>query len=360
MGVFPQKKARFYTYICRNMTHFRQFTRSQLPAYQYVYGNKMASGVCLQNIFDYSPFGTPLDGRTMQGDAYRYGFNGMEKDDEVKGGGNSYDFGARIYDPRLGQWLSLDPLVTKYPALTPYGFCSNNPIIFIDFDGKDFVLSTNYTYDGTTTPTNIHQLGNTSLDKTNPLALQYNETTKEFDFTLNVNVQFTSNFTSSGGGSMEKVNPGLYREVKAHEDGHVQQFFEAAKKNISVTINVGGEPVTYSGRPDQVLTKAYNAFDVKLKTETQAKINNGDFIVQTEVDAYMKSETDKFMTTTFKDLQEKVVKKIGENIQKGMAGNKEDDANNRAAKKLGAGTIKYINRKKEIKSNTGSGKTLSY
>jgi RHS repeat-associated protein len=323
-------------------------------------GTVDAYRVCLQNVTDYSPFGVSLDGRTIEGDFYRRGFNGMEKDDEVKGDGNSYDFGARIFDARIGRWLSLDPLMTKYPALTPYGFCSNDPIIFIDFDGKDFVLSTNYTYDGTTTPTNIHQLGNTSLDKTNPLALKYNATTKEFDFTLNVNVQFTSNFTSSGGGSMEKVNPGLYREVKAHEDGHVQQFFEAAKKNIEVTINVGGEPVTYSGRPDQVLTKAYNDFDVKLKAETQAKINYGDFKDQAEVDAYMKTETDKFMTTTFKDLHEMVVNKIGENIQKGMAGNMEDDANNRAAKKLGAETIKYINRKKEIKSNTGSGKTLNY
>ncbi|MEZ4721108.1 MAG: RHS repeat-associated core domain-containing protein [Flavobacteriales bacterium] len=70
---------------------------------------------------------------------YRYGFNGMERDDEVKGTGNSYDFGARIQDPRLGRWLSLDPLAAKYPSMSPYNFGANNPIFFIDYDGRDII-----------------------------------------------------------------------------------------------------------------------------------------------------------------------------------------------------------------------------
>src|SRR5690606_35298 len=69
-------------------------------------------------------------------DNYRFGFNGQEKDNEVKGVGNSLDFGARIYDSRLGRWMSLDPLATKYPSLTPYNFTGNNPIFFVDRDGK--------------------------------------------------------------------------------------------------------------------------------------------------------------------------------------------------------------------------------
>jgi RHS repeat-associated protein len=60
----------------------------------------------------------------------------MEKDDEIKGAGNSYDFGARIYDPRLGRWLSLDPLAAKYPSYTPYSFVDNSPTVFVDPDGK--------------------------------------------------------------------------------------------------------------------------------------------------------------------------------------------------------------------------------
>ena len=70
---------------------------------------------------------------------YRFGFNGMEKDNEVKGIGNSMDFGARIYDSRLGKWLSTDPLQKKYPSLSPYNFVANNPIMFIDPDGRYIV-----------------------------------------------------------------------------------------------------------------------------------------------------------------------------------------------------------------------------
>jgi RHS repeat-associated protein len=119
------------------MTHFRQSTRSQLLAYQYAYGNKTASGVCMQNTTDYSPFGVTLDGRTMQGNGYRYGFNGKERDNEVKGIGAQYDYGFRIYDPRLGRFLSVDPLTSSYPWNSTYVFAENNPIRFIDLDGLE-------------------------------------------------------------------------------------------------------------------------------------------------------------------------------------------------------------------------------
>ncbi|MBK7682325.1 MAG: RHS repeat-associated core domain-containing protein [Bacteroidetes bacterium] len=67
---------------------------------------------------------------------YRFGFNGKENDNEVKGVGNSLDFGARIYDSRLGRWLIVDPLTKKYPDISPYAYAANNPIFFIDPDGE--------------------------------------------------------------------------------------------------------------------------------------------------------------------------------------------------------------------------------
>ncbi|OYU96722.1 MAG: hypothetical protein CFE21_00090 [Bacteroidetes bacterium B1(2017)] len=69
---------------------------------------------------------------------YRFAFNGKEADNEINGTGNDYDFGARIYDARLGRWLSLDPMQRKYPSLTPFHFTGNSPIIFVDNDGRDF------------------------------------------------------------------------------------------------------------------------------------------------------------------------------------------------------------------------------
>ena len=72
---------------------------------------------------------------------YRYGFNGKEEDDEVKGDGNQIAYENRIYDPRIGRWLSLDPLQKKYPSESHYAFVSNNPIIFSDVDGRDKIYT---------------------------------------------------------------------------------------------------------------------------------------------------------------------------------------------------------------------------
>jgi len=76
--------------------------------------------------------------------SFRFAFNGKEKDDEIKGNGNSVDFGARIYDSRLGRWMSCDPEAGKTPYVSPYNFVENKPIIAVDPDGKKIVIvSTN-------------------------------------------------------------------------------------------------------------------------------------------------------------------------------------------------------------------------
>ncbi len=64
-----------------------------------------------------------------------YGFNGQEKDDEVKGQGNSYDFGFRMDDPRLGRFFSRDPFFFYFPNQSTYAFAGNSPIALIDADG---------------------------------------------------------------------------------------------------------------------------------------------------------------------------------------------------------------------------------
>ena len=74
------------------------------------------------------------------GDAYRFGFNGQEKDDEVKGNGNSLDYGARIYDPRIARWTALDVYARKYAALSPFAYSANSPIKTMDPNGKEIVV----------------------------------------------------------------------------------------------------------------------------------------------------------------------------------------------------------------------------
>ena len=67
------------------------------------------------------------------GSGYRYGFNGKENDKDISEGGQ--DYGMRIYDARLGRFLSVDPLTKSYPHYTPYSYAGNKPIKFIDLDG---------------------------------------------------------------------------------------------------------------------------------------------------------------------------------------------------------------------------------
>jgi RHS repeat-associated protein len=89
---------------------------------------------------DYYPFGMPS--RTYNAQEYRFGFNGMEKDDEWTGtSGSHLDFGARIYDSRIGRWTALDPLAAKYPSLSPYAFVGNSPILFVDLDGREIWIN---------------------------------------------------------------------------------------------------------------------------------------------------------------------------------------------------------------------------
>ena len=86
---------------------------------------------------NYFPFGQLLPNRHASTDSYRYGFNGMEKDDELKGEGNSYDYMNRFYDPRIGRFTSLDKLKSKFTYASPYVYVLNNPIYLIDSDGRD-------------------------------------------------------------------------------------------------------------------------------------------------------------------------------------------------------------------------------
>jgi RHS repeat-associated protein len=90
---------------------------------------------------NYYAFGQPLpkwnskttDAPFYDPTKYRYGFNGKEDDDEW----SKQDYGFRIYDGRIGRFLSVDPLTKKYPWYTTYQFAGNAPILSVDIDGLE-------------------------------------------------------------------------------------------------------------------------------------------------------------------------------------------------------------------------------
>ena len=76
-----------------------------------------------------------MPGRSFTVEDYRYGFNGMEVDDEIRGEGNSLDFGARMYDPRVGRFFSTDAMSGDFPNQSPYAFAANSPVYATDLNG---------------------------------------------------------------------------------------------------------------------------------------------------------------------------------------------------------------------------------
>ncbi len=98
---------------------------------------------------DYYAFGMKMPGREFNkmtaednGTGIRYGYNGKEQLFSANNvDGATYDYGARMYDARLGRWMSVDPAARAYAFASPYNAFGNNPILNTDGDGR-FTIST--------------------------------------------------------------------------------------------------------------------------------------------------------------------------------------------------------------------------
>ena len=126
-----------------------------------------------------------------------YLFNGKEFDEET----GLYYYGARYYDPRISLWLSTDPMELKYPNISTYTYCANNPIIAIDPNGKDWEISSYRDNDGTLN-INMKVIGvlynasNTSFDMDklrnkiqNQIQNVYSFTGKGFKISMTANIR---------------------------------------------------------------------------------------------------------------------------------------------------------------------------
>jgi RHS repeat-associated protein len=79
---------------------------------------------------DYYPFG---ENQTAAGDSIQFQFTGKELDNKS----GLYYFGARYYDPSMGRWLAPDPMAGKFPDISPYNYCHNNPLRMVDPTGME-------------------------------------------------------------------------------------------------------------------------------------------------------------------------------------------------------------------------------
>jgi RHS repeat-associated protein len=94
----------------------------------------MSEDGVVEQVNDYTPFGVQMKNSFTATSSQRYKYNSKELDRMF--GLDLYDYGARFYDARIARWQTIDPLCEKYYSISPYVYCANNPIRFIDPDGE--------------------------------------------------------------------------------------------------------------------------------------------------------------------------------------------------------------------------------
>ena len=114
----------------------QKVTMSNNRFVKYKYSDSCANGK-LEERNDYYPFGG-LMGKGLNGDFQSYKYNGKELERQI--GLDIYDYGARRYDAAICRFTTMDPLAEKYYSTSPYAYCVNNPVKFIDPDGKIVVV----------------------------------------------------------------------------------------------------------------------------------------------------------------------------------------------------------------------------
>ena len=196
----------------------------------------------------------------------RFHFNGKENDNEVKGAGNSIDYGDRIYDSRLARWTAIDPRFREYTSISPYSFGLNNPIYFKDADGRVIV-------DGNGKPVTIGP----------PQKKEDGTYTSTFAFVDGTSQKVKDEFNKNGG----RVVNALIQTPTGREQ--VQKAIDSKNKihvNISPKTQVEWNEENDPNDRSNKISKQSETFGETVITEQENNIKTGESVLSTEVTIY--------------------------------------------------------------------------
>jgi len=214
----------------------------------------LTSNFCRKDACRYLVFGeTRLDQRTTAWNT-RYSFSAKEKDEESQ---YSY-FGARYYNSELSIWLSVDPMASKYPSLTPYNYCNNSPLILIDPNGEEIVITGANAEDATTQLQNKTNLKITRDAETGKLSYEgkaKNSTDRMLkkamdnqDITVNIVANNSDKFTAHDGkeykyevGVGGLIGGGAYGGSTVSDDGHVNSYQYVSPQRMAAMDKLVGD-----------------------------------------------------------------------------------------------------------------------
>jgi RHS repeat-associated protein len=200
---------------------------------------------------------------------YRYGFNGKDRDDED--GVIQYDYGFRVYDPRIGRFKSVDPLAKNYPFYTPYQFAANMPIAAIDLDGAEAKVKLNW--------------GTVTKDRT----------AIEISADINIKVQVINlSSTSSYKMDLEQVASNLKSDLEDKLSGQ-----HTTTWNLPFVFKSKGNTIT-----DVEMAKASKDFkntSITYSTSVSAQVSVVDDMSQIDNNTWVFAIVDKVKTSDGKD-----------------------------------------------------------